>query len=131
MGKATLLGKATVEVTIGFYHSWTLMDKLRLMIPNADGMKVISTYDWPQTTYYDKTALERKVEELASDYARANIGVVGGKENNMLKTYVSEMVSDLFQQDIESQTKANGMEILKVYCSQMKVCRDYVTSDIL
>lgn len=121
-----------VEVIIGFYHSWTLMDKIRIMIPSVTGMNVISTYDWPQTTYYDQSALKEKVEELAIQYAKANMGIVGGgNSEQQLTSWVAEIINILFLQDIESQIDDNGLKVLKSYCSQMQVCGDYVTSDIL
>jgi len=116
----------TVEATLVFFHSWTIMSKLRLMIPDGTAMKVVKTFDWPLTTYYDFKELKAKVAALAQQYATDNIGMVGGEESKELTEFVSRMVDDLFLQDAGTQARENGFAILKAYCRQMKVCSDFV-----
>ena len=116
-----------VEFTMGLYHSWSLMNKLRLLIPDGTALKVVKTFDWEGTTYFNQDILRCKIAELAMEYAMDNIGVVGGKATEQVSNFVGRLVADLLDQDVDSQLKDNGLEILKSYCRQMKVCKDFVT----
>ena len=116
-----------VEFTMGFYHSWSLMNKLRLLIPDGKALKVVKTYDWEGTTYFNVGTLHSKIAELATEYAMDNIGMAGGEVTEQVSEFVGKLVADLLGQDVDSQLKDNGLEILKAYCRQMKVCKDFVT----
>ncbi len=117
-----------VEFTMGLYHSWSLMNKVRLLIPDGKALKVVKTYDWEGTTYLNVDTLHSKIAELATEYAMDNIGMAGGEVTEQVCEFVGTLVADLLDQDVDSQLKDNGLEILKAYCRQMKVCKDFVTS---
>lgn len=57
-----------------------------------------------------------------------NIGIVGGEASEQVGIFVGELVSDLLAQDVDSQLQNNGLLVLKAYCLQMKVCKDFVTN---
>jgi len=116
-----------VEFTMGLYHSWSLMNKVRLLIPDGKALKVVKTYDWEGTTYFNVDTLHSKIAELATEYAMDNIGMAGGEVTEQVSNFVGKLVADLLDQDVDSQLKDNGLEILKSYCRQMKVCKDFVT----
>ena len=117
-----------VEFTVGLYHCWTLMNKVRLLIPNVTTLKVVKTFDWEGTTYFNLEALRTKIAELATEYAMDNIGIVGGEASEQVGIFVGELVGDLLAQDVDSQLQNNGLLVLKAYCLQMKVCKDFVTN---
>ena len=56
-----------VEIVLVHYHSWTLMSSARILIPSGEYLKVVKTYEWPLTTYYSKSSLCEKIEELTKD----------------------------------------------------------------
>lgn len=117
-----------VEFTVGLYHCWTLMNKVRLLIPDGTTLKVVKTFDWECTTYFNMEALRAKITELATEYAMDNIVMVGGKVSEQLSIFVGKLVGDLLIQDVDSLLKDNGLLVLKTYCRQMNVCNDYVTN---
>lgn len=116
-----------VEFTMGLFHSWSLMNKVRLLIPDSKALKVVKTYDWEGTTYFNVDTLHSKIAELATEYATDNVGMAGGEVTEQVRDFVGKLISDLLGQDVNSQLKDNGLEILKAYCRQMKVCKDFVT----
>ena len=117
-----------VEFTMGLYHSWSLMNKLRLLIPDGAALKVVKTFDWEGTTYFNLDILRCKIAELAMEYAMDNIGVVGGQASEQVSAFVGKLVGDLLSQDVDSQLKDNGLQVLKAYCRQTNVCKDFVTN---
>ena len=118
-----------VEVAIGLYHCWTLLNKVRLLIPNGQRFKVVKTYEWEGTVHYDLVELRNKIILLATEYAQDNIGLAGGKVTDDVEGFVGELVADLLTQDVDSQLEDNGLEILRTYCRQMNLCKDFVTLD--
>ena len=116
-----------VEATIGLFHCWTYMNIVRLLIPDGKTLKVVKTFEWGKSTYYDVNELRHKITELATEYALDNIGIAGGKVTEEVNRFVGELVADLLSQDVESLLQDNGLEILKTYCRQTKVCKDFVT----
>ncbi len=121
-----MCGNLLVEHTEGLYHSFTFMNKLRLMIPNGNELKVIRTFDWPEKSYFNLSALQDKIKEVVVEYAKDNISVVGGVKTEELISSVKKMVDTIFLQDMESHIKGNCTVILKAYCRQMKCCKDYL-----
>lgn len=117
-----------IEFTMGLYPCWTLMIKVRLLIPNVTSLKVVKSFDWVGTTYFNLEALREKITELATEYTMDNIGIVGGEASEQVGIFVGELVSDLLAQDVDSQQRDNGLLVLKAYCIQMKVCKEYVTN---
>lgn len=115
-----------VEFTMGLFHCWSLMNKIRLLIPDGTALKVVKTFDWEGTTYFNLDALRSKITELATENAMDNIGLVGGETTEQVGIFVEKLVSDLLDQDVESQVQGNGLEILKAYCRQMNVCKDFL-----
>ena len=116
-----------VESTIGLFHCWTFMNTVRLFIPDEQTLKVVKTFEWDKSTYYDVNKLRQKISELATEYALDNIDIAGGTVTEQVNGFASELVTDLLSQDVESQLHDNDLAILKAYCRQTKVCKDFVT----
>ena len=106
-----------VEVTLTMYHSWTLMSSVRVMIPNVESLKVVKTYEWPQTTYFNLLKL------CEAD----NLHDLSEEEQTQLTEFVDSLVDGLLRGDIDTHLQDGCHEILAAYCRQMKVCRDFVT----
>lgn len=119
--------KLCVEVTLGFYHSWTFMNKVRVMIPNRESLKVVKTYDWPQSSYYDVIKLSEKIRGLVREYAADNLHGISKEESEQLKEFVDSLIYELLSGDVESHDHNGSLEVLAAYCKQMKVCKDFVT----
>jgi hypothetical protein len=119
--------KLCVEVTLGFYHSWTFMNKVRVMIPNRESLKVVKIYEWPQSSYYDVIKLSEKIRELVREYAADNLQGISKEETEQLKEFVDALIYELLSGDVESHDRNGSLEVLAAYCKQMKVCRDFVT----
>jgi len=119
--------KLCIEVTLGLYHSWTYMNKVRVMIPNRDTLKVVKTYDWPQSSYYDVMRLTCKIRDLAREYASDNLHGLSEDERKQLTEFVDSLVQDLLSGEVETHDKNGCLEVLTAYCKQMKVCKDFVT----
>ena len=116
-----------VEVTLTMYHSWTLMSSVRVMIPNVESLKVVKTYEWPQTTYFNLLKLCEKVRDLAKEFAADNLHDLSEEEQTQLTDFVDSLVVGLLRGDIYTHLQDGCHEILAAYCKQMKVCRDFVT----
>ena len=119
--------KLCVEVTLGFYHSWTYMNKIRVMVPNRDALKVVKTFDWPQSSYYDVMELTSKIRDLAREYASDNLHGLSKSEKQQLSEFVDSLVQELLSGDIDTHDRNGCLEVLAAYCKQMKVCKDFVT----
>lgn len=118
-----------VEVAIGLYHCWTLLNKVRLLIPHGKQFEVVKTFEWQGTVHYELAELRNQIASLATEYALDNIGLAGGEVTKDVSRFVGGMVADLLAQDVDSQLEDNGLEILRAYCRQMNLCKDFVTSD--
>ena len=116
-----------VEATFGLYHCWTLMDRIRLLVPDGMSLKVVKTFDFPQTTYYNNGDMNAKILELAKEYAMDNLPGKAAGQEEQVSSFVDALVGNLLSQDVDSQMADNGMAVLKAYCRQMNLCRDYVT----
>lgn len=115
-----------VEVTIGFYHSWTYMNKVSLMIPNHRKLDVVRTFQWPQSTYYDNAELCQKIRQLAHQFANDNHPGATSDEKNKDCEYVDSLVNSLLNGDTSSLEDDGTRVVLEAYCRQTKVCRDFV-----
>ena len=115
-----------VEVTLGFYHSWTFMNKIRLMIPNYRLLNVVSTFEWPQSTYFNNVEMCEKIKELVHEYAQSNKCGASAKEQEELAEFVNSQTTLLFNGDASSLDNEETRSVLEADCRQMKVCRDYV-----
>ena len=115
-----------VEVTLGFYHSWTFMNKIRLMIPNYRLLNVVSTFEWPQSPYFNNVEMCEKIKELVHEYAQSNKCGASAKEQEELAEFVNSQTTLLFNGDASSLDNEETRSVLEAYCRQMKVCRDFV-----
>ena len=115
-----------VEVTLGFYHSWTFMNKIRLMIPNYRLLNVVSTFEWPQSTYFNNVEMCEKIKELVHEYAQSNKCGASAKEQEELTEFVNSQTTLLFNGEASSLDNEETRSVLEAYCRQMKVCRDFV-----
>lgn len=115
-----------VEVSLGFYHSWTFMNKIRLMIPNYRLLNVVSTFEWPQSTYFNNVEMCKKIKELVHEYAQSNKCGASAKEQEELAEFVNSQTTLLFNGEASSLDNEETRSVLEAYCRQMKVCRDFV-----
>lgn len=115
-----------VEVTLGFYHSWTFMNKIRLMIPNYRLLNVVSTFEWPLKTYFNNIDMCEKIRELVHEYAQGNKCGASDKEQKELVEFVDSQIALLFNGQTSSLDNEETRSVLEAYCRQMKVCRDFV-----
>lgn len=115
-----------VELAVGFYHSFTYINKLRLMIPDGMGLKTVRTFEWPQTTYYDWDVVRDKVKEMTVSYVESNAGMIGARMSEELKSVAGNLAESLFKTDLDSHRQGAEDDVLKAYCRQMKVCQDYL-----
>jgi len=115
-----------VELAIGFYHTFTYINKLRLMIPDGMGLKTVGTFEWPQTTYYDWDVVRDKVKEMTVSYVESNAGMIGARMSEELKSVAGNLAESLFKTDLDSHRQGAEDDVLKAYCRQMKVCQDYL-----
>lgn len=115
-----------VEVTLGFYHSWTFMNKVRLMIPNYRLLNVVSTFEWPQSTYFNNVEMCEKIKEQVHEYAQSNKYGASVKEQEELAEFVNSQTALLFNDQASSLDNEETRAVLEAYCRQMKVCRDFV-----
>ncbi|MBO5815408.1 MAG: hypothetical protein J6R30_04775 [Bacteroidales bacterium] len=116
-----------VEVTLTMFHSWTLMSAIRVMIPNIESLKVVKTYEWPQTTYFNLLKLCEKIRDLAVEFAADNLHDLTEDEEKQLSEFVDSLIGNLLRDDIDAHLQSGCDEILAAYCKQMKVCKDFVT----
>lgn len=115
-----------VEVTIGFYYSWTFMDKIRIMTPNHRLLKVVRTFEWPQSMYFSIVDMCEKIKELVHEYAQSNKCGDSSKEQEELVEFVDSQIAMLFNDQAFSLDNEDTRSVLEAYCRQMKVCCDFV-----
>lgn len=119
-------GRLAVELVIGFYHSFTYINKLRLMIPDGMGLKIVGTFEWSQPTHYDLEVVQRKVEGMVVAYVESNAGMVGARMSEDLKAMARTLAENMLNTNLDSHRQGVEDDVLKAYCRQMKVCQDYL-----
>ncbi len=117
-----------VEVLVGFMHGWTFLDKIRVLVPNREQFEVVSTFEWSETTHYNITILRQKIVGLVSSYAVDNIGLAGVEASEDLMEQARALATKLLDQDVNDHANDNDFLVLRAYCRQMNLCKDFVTN---
>lgn len=114
-----------VELTIVLYHGWTIMSKVRLLIPSGSKLNVVKTFEWPLGTYYDKNIFRNKVDALSLEYAKESLLCMIKWEVEELEKYVIDMTDAMFSKEYSAMLNDDTQSVLKTYCKQMNLCKDY------
>ena len=113
-----------VEVTLGHYHSWEYINKVRAMVYDVDGFRVICSHDWEQSTHFNMGELRSELSSGLSDYVIGS-GLSGGKEREYVQKEVEKILDDLFSKDVMDLDRGGIRRILMAYCRKKNVCHDF------
>ena len=113
-----------LEMTIGHFHSWEFVNKVRAMVFDGDSFKIVATCDWPQSSHLDMTAVREEIGEKLEEYA-VGVSAETGLTREQIRGEVEKILSSLFVSRSAALDDPLRREILLTYCSIRCVCRDF------
>ena len=120
-------GQLLIEVILGLFHCWTIMNTIRLLVFDGTTLKVVMIHEWKGTNYYNPIALRETITELIARYVLANLEFVGQQATEEIVAQARSLVASMLELSIGDHARNNLLRVLKAYCSQMNLCLDYVT----
>ena len=113
-----------IEMTIGHYHSWEFINKVRVMVYDGKDFKVICSHDWEQSTHFNKQEILPLVVSAMTEYVMKS-GFPGGLSKEEVSVQMDRILTELFENSVE-ELDEGVREILKEYCRRKNICRDFV-----
>lgn len=113
-----------LEMTLGHFHSWEFVNKVRAFAYDGTGFRVICSCDWKQSTHYNREEVIPVVAEALTEYVMQS-----GTAEKMGKTEVSaevdRILGDLFGRTGDDLDRRGARRILMAYCESRHICRDF------
>lgn len=119
--------RLVIEVVLGLFHCWTIMNTIRLLVFDGNALKVVKTYEWEGTNYYSQTALHEKITELTVQFVMDNLELVVQPVDEEIITQARSLAKSMLELGIEDHIKVHLLPVLEAYCRQMNMCQDFVT----
>ena len=113
-----------LEMTVGHFHSWEFVNKVRAMVFDGDSFKVVATCDWPQSSHLDMSAVREEVRGKLEEYA-IGASAETGLAPEQIRDEVERILSSLFVGGSACLDSPLRREILAAYCTARCVCRDF------
>lgn len=116
-----------VEVVMGVFHCWTLMNTVRLLVFDGTSLNVVKTHEWKETTYYKLEDLRAMITNLVTRYVLDSLKMDGLSVGREIEEQAEALVGKVLEQGVDDHFRNDTVRVLKAYCRQMNLCRDYVT----
>ena len=113
-----------LEMTVGHYHSWEFVNKVRAMVYDGDGFRVICSHDWPQSTHYRKEDVLLIIASSLKEYVM-ECGAPDGMGEEKVSTEIDRILADLFSRKVTDLDRRGIRRILAAYCRRKGVCADF------
>ena len=113
-----------LEMTLGHFHSWEFVNKVRAMVYDGDGFRVICSHDWPQSTHYRREDVLPVVAASLKEYVLES-GNPGGMGEAEVSAEIDRILTDLFTRKVTDLDRRGIRRILATYCRRKEVCADF------
>ena len=113
-----------LEMTVGHFHSWEFVNKVRAMVFDGDAFKVVATCDWPQSTHLDMPAVREEIGGKLEEYA-LGASAETGLTREQIRGEEERILTSLFVSGSATLDDPLRREILMAYCNARCVCRDF------
>lgn len=113
-----------LEMTLGHFHSWEFVNKVRAMVYDGDGFRIICSHDWEQSTHYRKEDVLPVVAASLKEYV-LECGTAEGMGEDEVSAEINKILSDLFTRKVTDLDRRGIRRILATYCSRKGVCSDF------
>lgn len=114
-----------VEVTLGHFHSWEYVDKVRALICDGNGFRVVCSWECTEPTHFSHDLLVDNLMAMLTDYVVMN-SLHSELSPEQVSSEVKKIVSELFLNTPSDLKKPGMRQMLVNYCDQRMVCRDFV-----
>ena len=119
-----------IEMTLGHFHSWEFVNKVRAMIYDGMSLRVIATYEWPQSTHFNIDLVREKVQEILVSYV-LSLGQESGLTHDQAEVEIKKLVSNLLSADVHNLDNQNLRKVLEHYCEAQCICSDFTGQEYL
>lgn len=113
-----------LEMTLGHYHSWEFVNKVRAMVYDGDEFRIICSHDWEQSTHYRKEDVLPVIASSLKEYVMES-GTTDGMGEEEVSAEINRILTDLFTRKVEDLDRKNIRRILACYCRKKGVCDDF------
>ena len=113
-----------LEMTLGHFHSWEFVNKVRAMVYDGDGFRVICSHDWEQSTHFRKEDVVPVIASSLKEYVLES-GNPEGMSENEVSAQIDRILSDLFSRKVVDLDRKGIRQILAYYCMKKGVCSDF------
>lgn len=113
-----------LEMTLGHFHSWEFVNKVRAMVYDGEEFRVICSHDWEQSTHYRKESILPVIASSLKEYVLEN-GTPEGMDESEVSSEVNKILSDLFARKVTDINHRKTRRILAAYCSRKGICNDF------
>ena len=113
-----------LEMTLGHFHSWEFVNKVRAMVYDGEEFRVICSHDWPQSTHYRKEDVLPVVAASLKEYVLES-GNPGGMGEAEVSAEIDRILTDLFTRKVTDLDRRGTRRILATYCRRKGLCTDF------
>ena len=122
-----------LEMTLGHFHSWEFVNKVRAMVYDGGEFRVICSHDWGQSTHYRKEEVIPVIAASLKEYVLES-GSSDGLNGEEVSAEIDKILADLFTRKVADLDRRGVRRILASYCRRKGVCVDFAreyNNDIL
>lgn len=113
-----------VEMTLGHFHSWEFVNKVRAMVYDGEEFRIICSYDWPQSTHYRRDEVLPVIKDSLKEYVMES-GNPGTLDEDGVSAEIGRILGDLFSRRAEDLDRKGMRRILAGYCQRKGICHDF------
>lgn len=116
-----------IELTLGHFHSWEFVNRVRVMAYDGEDFRVICSHDWEQSTHYRREDVIPILIEALTEYVMAS-GCPDCKEKEQVSVEVTHILGDIFSKKAEDLDRKSLRLILASYCARKRICGDFIVN---
>ena len=113
-----------VEMTLGHFHSWEFVNKVRAMVYDGENFRVICSHDWPQSTHFRREEVVPVIKDSLKEYVMES-GNPGSLDEDGVSTEIGRILGELFSRKVEDLDRRGVRRILAGYCRRKGICPDF------
>lgn len=120
-----------LEMTLGHFHSWEFVNKVRAMVYDGEEFRIICSHDWEQSTHFRKEDVLPVVTASLKEYVLESGNPLGMGEEEV-SSEIEKILAELFSRKVTDMDRKGIRRILAVYCRRKGICTDFTSKfDIL
>lgn len=114
-----------LEMTLGHFHSWEFVNKVRAMVYDGNGFRIVCSHDWEQSTHFRKEDVLPVIASSLKEYVRES-GNTDGMSDDEVSVEIDRILADLFSRKVVDMDRKGIRQILACYCRGKGVCSDFI-----